>query len=288
MAYRPPHARFEQVGDALALISSYDSVVVSEIKALPSSERRWDNDNKRWLIASKHGKKIADAVQKYMGISITIPTTTQAATLPDIRTVLLEYLGACKDKPEGKVARGWYNGGWNLIFPEKVLRKWFKDMSLDEGEAPAPDKPKTLYAILGLDRTCDQDAIKPAYRRMALHTHPDRNKEPDAAEQFRRVQAAYDVLSDIIKRRKYDIGLFLELQQEQQQERKERHAQHYAYEIEYRAPLRCGLLIVKGRQQVAGFMVDEIMQWADATNNEGKIMISSWPQGAEKFEVAWV
>ena len=63
---------------------------------------------------------------------------------------------------------------------------------------------KDLYAILGVDADVTDTAIKSAYRRRAASFHPDRNPSADAAEQFRAVQEAYDLLSDAAKRRDYD------------------------------------------------------------------------------------
>ncbi|MCW2753883.1 MAG: chaperone protein DnaJ [Marmoricola sp.] len=62
------------------------------------------------------------------------------------------------------------------------------------------------YAILGVDRDADADALKKAYRRLARQYHPDVNSEPGAQERFKEVSAAYEILSDPEKRRIYDLG----------------------------------------------------------------------------------
>ena len=60
------------------------------------------------------------------------------------------------------------------------------------------------YAVLGVPRTADEKQIKSAYRKLARKYHPDVNKEAGAEEQFKRVNEAYEVLSDSEKRAQYD------------------------------------------------------------------------------------
>lgn len=63
---------------------------------------------------------------------------------------------------------------------------------------------KDYYAILGISRGATPEAIKKAYRKMALKYHPDKNNSPDAEEKFKEIAEAYDVLSDKHKKRVYD------------------------------------------------------------------------------------
>ncbi len=62
------------------------------------------------------------------------------------------------------------------------------------------------YEILGVSRDATPEQIKKAYRHMAMKVHPDVAHEPDAAEKFKAVQEAYEVLHDPHKRDIYDRG----------------------------------------------------------------------------------
>lgn len=63
---------------------------------------------------------------------------------------------------------------------------------------------RDYYEVLGVSKTASQDEIKRAYRKLAKKYHPDLNKEPGAAEMFKEVNEANEVLSDPDKRQKYD------------------------------------------------------------------------------------
>lgn len=61
-----------------------------------------------------------------------------------------------------------------------------------------------FYAVLGVDRDASVSEITRAYRQLARQLHPDTNADPGAEEHFKRVSAAYRVLSDPGKRSAYD------------------------------------------------------------------------------------
>ncbi|HEY0779585.1 MAG TPA: DnaJ domain-containing protein, partial [Gemmatirosa sp.] len=61
------------------------------------------------------------------------------------------------------------------------------------------------YAVLGVSPTAEQGDIKKQYRRLAKQHHPDANKnDPKAAERFKEISEAYNVVGDPEKRKQYD------------------------------------------------------------------------------------
>ena len=69
-----------------------------------------------------------------------------------------------------------------------------------------PSVKKDYYEVLGVEKGASADAIKQAFRRLALKHHPDRNADhkKEAEEKFKEISEAYEVLSDEKKRAAYD------------------------------------------------------------------------------------
>lgn len=64
-----------------------------------------------------------------------------------------------------------------------------------------PANTTELYETLGVEKSASAGEIKKAYRKLALQKHPDKGGDP---EEFKKIQASYEVLKDDEKRQKYD------------------------------------------------------------------------------------
>ena len=64
---------------------------------------------------------------------------------------------------------------------------------------------RDYYTVLGVERGASADELKKAYRKLAMESHPDRHPDdPSAADRFKELNEAYDVLKDDQKRAAYD------------------------------------------------------------------------------------
>jgi curved DNA-binding protein len=64
--------------------------------------------------------------------------------------------------------------------------------------------PRDLYSVLGVARDADEDAIKKAFRKLAMKYHPDKNPGKANEQKFKEINQAHEVLSNKEKRALYD------------------------------------------------------------------------------------
>ncbi|MCC5944453.1 MAG: DnaJ domain-containing protein [Bernardetiaceae bacterium] len=84
---------------------------------------------------------------------------------------------------------------------------------------------KNYYQILGINEEATTEEIRKAYKKMALRYHPDRNpKNPEAEEQFKLINEAYQILSKMDSRSSYDFR-----RQNQEQSRAKQDYSKYTY-----------------------------------------------------------
>lgn len=258
----------------------YNPGLVAALKtAIPATDRKWDMRRKVWLVAAQHGRTLVDLTSQYLRENIGIPKGGSVA-MTETRILEVRYIGTTKDRGDGNpTAFGLANDGdWSVVFPETALREWFN------AEA-RPDEVTTLYAVLGIPNAATETDVKSAYRRLARTWHPDVCREPDAREQFQRIQHAYEILREPRTRAKYDAGLALEASFKARQERNDKLAA--MLNLSYRSPLRCGLIMAEGREMLGRFVVEKIITWQDITNAFGQVLVTSWPAGANAPVESW-
>ncbi len=73
-------------------------------------------------------------------------------------------------------------------------------------QSPVP-RGKTAYQVLQLDPAAEQEVVDAAFKRLALKYHPDTSKAPDAPARMREIIEAHSVLTDPIKRERYDRSI---------------------------------------------------------------------------------
>lgn len=258
---------------ALVLKSRYDPTLVAEIKALPSTDRKYNPADKTWHIDPAHGQRVVELVKQHLGETIVAPAVT-ALSKTETRMFEVRYIGAAKDRGGSeRTALGWCDNEWTVVFPESALREWFC--------APKrPDEELTLYQVLAVKKDSDAQAIKTAYRRLSKQWHPDICREPGASEIFRKINDAYSLLSDERKRARYDAGLALAATLTEE-------TRVTAITDGYRSPLRCGLIMAEGQDKVGRFVVETILAWEDITNDRNQVLSVSWPMGQDKFQEVW-
>lgn len=286
--------RIEMLNGSLAVHTPFDMGFVDDLKTqIPYQHRSWEKDKKVWLVSLYYANELVKLIQTNFNETVDIPKMdVKSASIET--TIRVDYLGRCKDRDGQNQALGFGENSWKYIFPEKVLRKWFDNLSESEAEQEVEKntipKPKTFYQLLGCKTVDSLQEIKTGYRRMARQWHPDVCKETDARERFEEINKAYLILSDTIKRKRYDLGLKLQKKAESQIKSAEKREKDFRLYLSqsYISPLRCGMVKVKGINQVGKILVEEILDWQDITNSNGDVLVSSWDMETQSINQIWI
>ena len=249
---------------------------------MPTHALICDPANTRWIVSPCYGGALVSIARLPYGVSVPLPMVALNTARTRTALFVMRYLGRVKDRESEQSAYGWVDGGWKLVFPEQVLRNWF-------GAEKRPGESATLYSVLGIKPDTAGAEIKASWRRLIRVWHPDRNSEPDAAQQFMAIQSAYETLSDPAKRARYNAGLALErsLRSNSTALMNTAAANTLAAQ-EYSPPLRGGYVMVEGADKLSRVVVSRILEWQDITNGAGEILVTSWPEGADSFQERWV
>ena len=67
------------------------------------------------------------------------------------------------------------------------------------------EKGPNYYQVMNVTRDSSISVMKKSYRHLSLELHPDKNKSPNAEEEFRKITKAFDVISNSETRRAYNL-----------------------------------------------------------------------------------
>ena len=268
----------------LAFRTPYDPALVEALKAhVPATDRLWDKGSRLWLVDPAHAQTLQNLALAFFNEVPILPNVAQHTAVAAMHLLEVRYLGRVKQRGgDDESAFAWVDGGWNAVFPKAPLQAWF-------GAESRPGEAATLYQMLGLKRNAAAPDIKAAWKRLARQWHPDTCREPDAASQFRAIKEAYEILGDSGKRARYDAGLALEaaLRQQVTGDNSAELANVLVIQ-EWAPPLRCGYVLASGVVKLGRFVVGEILEWADITRSDEAVLVTSWPNGADKFTEEWI
>ena len=263
-----------QPDGSLAFSFDYHAGMVAALKSqIPYTGRTWDKARKRWLIAAQYEAVCRALALQFLNVNLSPVQQSVFKIEEETRLLTLKYLGKAKDRGGGETyALGHDGKAWAQIYPILVLKSWF-------GIPHAPGSENTFYGVLGLSQHALAADIKKAYRKMARIWHPDACDDPDATEQFQRINEANEILSNPVKRSRYDAGLALE---------KMTVPKPIEDQYGWRPPLRCGYVLVEGKIRLKRFVVSTILHWTDIVNSAGQILQTSWKYGTDTYTEKWI
>ena len=276
----------EEGSSGIILKTEYDPqrtpLFNSEMKnRVPASKRKWDSEGKVWIFALDQGATLSDMLMKHFGHHWQ-PTASMLVSDPITQELTLYYLAIPKDYGDGHfqaLGKTDLHSDWNLIFPLEVLTTWFGVT----GSVGSTWKPSdNYYVLLGVRFDATPEEIKKAYRRAAKTWHPDINDDPMAEAMFKAVNEANEALSDPVRRKRYNAGLYFSGQVSGET------AKNTTAISNWRPPVRCGYLTVKGLDQLGRFVIQEILKWDSISDGQGRELVTWWNLKEKTINEGWV
>jgi hypothetical protein len=122
-------------------------------------------------------------------------------------------------------------------------------------------KMKDYYKILEVAQSATNDELKKSYRRLALKYHPDRNSGDKLAEaNFKEVVEAYEVLSNIEERKKYDINYTKSHKSSANNGSQQKTRPEYSKQEDPQTPMSFLSVVIELKRKIAGFEKKRINQ----------------------------
>ena len=273
-------ATVKRVGSILELHTPYNAGLVAELKSIAPEHRQWDAIAKVWRVSVSQQTMVKQIVKQFYP-DAQFYALQSAPAQRETRVLRVEYLGAPKERADSSFSSfGWCSESWSVVIPDQVLRAWFKEPEHNESQAAS-----TLYGTLMITQQANADEVRSAYRRLARQWHPDVCGEPNASDVFKQISEANRILSDPLMRCKYNAGLALESSAQVKQTLRRRDL--WSEVSRWQLPLRCGVITCEGTQELK-FSVSRILLWQDIIDGAGRVLVTSWPVGADTFTRKWV
>jgi len=287
--------RLEITPAGIKFYSPYDPDLVASLKQqIPAVARKWDGQGKFWLVGLQYENALVNLCEFHFD---TLPIITRSLfgtkSQTEQRLLRVEYIGGLKDRGNGELTA---LGGstvsvtigtkfpvtasavnWIYVFSESVLREWFEG---NKGVNSAPSAT-TLYTLLNTKPNAPGAELKKAWREQLRRYHPDVNKDSDAHEMTIKITEAYKVLADPMLRRRYDAGLKLQALTDSKQS-------NYIKNDAWSIPVRCGLILADGHEEIGRFAVTKILEWQNITNSQGQFLVTSWDTASNSLVRGWV
>lgn len=277
-----PKCSITQSGNDYAVKTPKTTRFLEELKqAVSIRARKWDAKNRVWIISAEYIESLARVIEKNFDEKPEIPKLVKIEASQKY-SFQLDYVGIPKERQGEtvKTSLGLSKGDWRIVFTETVLRDWF--------EKEPHSKEETLFSALLVSENASEQEIKSGYRKMSRTWHPDFNRNSELGqdyftERFRKINEAYLILCDPLKKKKYQAGLYLERSSNQAK------LDYFNRKFDcFIPPLRCGNLTVTGSITVGRLRVSEILSWTDCVNEQGQMMVSSWNKESQTVRIEWV
>ena len=283
-AYHSPDITVTVVEDGIEFIADYDPdmtpLMLADMKRhIPPTHKRWDASRKVWIVAFEYAEILSQIIKDYYSVYWPPHTWKIDQRKTETRRYFVRYIGTPKDHGDGRLRSFGMTrqDDYELIFSLDVFLDFFQIKT----PAKKPSLPKNHYERLNVVPAATAADIKKSYYRLARQYHPDVCQEPWANEVFAAYAESYEILSDRIMRKRYDLSLSWGNDHDLP-DPLETPADESA---EFELPTRCGILVLQGYSMIGRFVVTKIVTWEPVKNDMGLTLETRWKQG--KIEENW-
>lgn len=257
---------------------------------VPSQGRGWDANSRSWSLDPDYAEDIGWIIEQHFGIKVQWPKALPFRKNIVTNDFKLHYVGNTKgdwdtDKRAASGLGFASDKDWAYIFWESALKDWFSN--------PHPEKKVqratslNYYQVLKVPENVAFDDLKAYWRKALIASHPDHHPESEKdkwTELSFQINEAYDILRDPLYRKRYDIGLQLEREEQAQATRDKqskdgmwgaRHGRNWDSHV-FSPPERCGFLKTQGYYRLGHFFVTKILDWDPITDRAGRTLVTSF------------